>query len=315
MLQFMRGRAASFVTKILFGVLALSFVVWGVEGALTNINNVPPVLVVGKIELDGNQLTAKIDRNLQMLQRSLGTKLDRAQMLQLGLYDQALDRLIGELLIEQEAANLGLKVGDDTLRIIFRGTPGLLNPDGSVDAAMLRQISENSGFPNQAAFLTNLRQQIASGSLLRSISNPPQIPPILSEGISGFKFEQRAIAYAVMNDKLDDPSFKTPDEAKIAAYEKEHPQFFTAPETRKLSYATLSPGQLLAQISIKDDELKTIYTERKEELTRPERRQIEQIPFDSEDQAKTARAKIKDKNGFCRFGEIHEIIGQRLSTR
>ncbi|MCX8507206.1 MAG: peptidyl-prolyl cis-trans isomerase [Alphaproteobacteria bacterium] len=298
MLQSMRGRTASIITKILFGILALSFVIWGVEGAISNIRNVPPVLVVGKIELDGAQLTAKIDRNLQMLQRSLGTKLDRAQMMQLGLYDQALDRLIGELLIEQEAANLGLKVGDDSLRIIFRGTPGLLKSDGSVDVGMLRQISENSGFSNQNAFLTNLRQQVASGSLLRSISNPPPIPSILSEGISGFKFEQRAIDYAVMTDGTDSTS-PMPDAAKIAAYQKEHPQFFTAPETRKLSYATLSPGQLLAQISIKDDELKTVYNQRKEQLTRPERRQIEQIPFDSEDAAKTAHAKLSGKNGFA----------------
>lgn len=306
MLQSMRGRTASYVTKILFVILALSFVTWGVEGFVTNINAVPPVLVVGKVELDGTQVTARINRNLVALQRSLNTKLDRNQMMQLGLYDQALDRLIGELLIDQESQKLGLKVGDDTLRIILRASPGLLKPDGSVDAAALQQVAEASGYGNPSAFLAYLRTQIASGSLLRALALAPAIPPIMEDGIAAFKFEQRRIAYAVLPDGSG-AATQTPDATKIAAYQQEHAQDFTAPEQRKLSYAILTPGQLLAQISLSEDELKTIYGQRKLELSRPERRVIEQISFDSEEEAKSARAKLSGKTGFADLAKAKKL--------
>src|SRR5579885_3369331 len=88
--------------KILYGVLALAFIIWGV-GAVAKVYGEP----ISQRDLD--RATAALQRRYEELFKG------NVQIPGLNLRGQALDQLLDEALLEHEAARLGLAVTDGEL--------------------------------------------------------------------------------------------------------------------------------------------------------------------------------------------------------
>lgn len=92
MLQFLRSSVGSIVIKALFGLLVLSFAVWGIGGE-GNMFGQPSdsVADVGKQKISVNALQDAFRGEVRRL-RPLN--IDEAKARQLGILDQVLERLI-----------------------------------------------------------------------------------------------------------------------------------------------------------------------------------------------------------------------------
>src|SRR6185312_13560583 len=108
MLRFLRKYSSSTGVKILYGVLAALFVIWGV-GAVGGERRDVVATVYGaeitKRDVDG--ATLALQRRYEALFR--GADIVHA----LNLRGQALDQLIEQALLEHEARRLGITVSDD----------------------------------------------------------------------------------------------------------------------------------------------------------------------------------------------------------
>ncbi|MGH7091235.1 MAG: SurA N-terminal domain-containing protein, partial [Stellaceae bacterium] len=112
MLQAIRSQATSFVVKILFGALIVSFAVWGIGDIFRdNGNTDTTVATVGGQDIGMQQVSQQVQAQLNRLRQVFGNDIDIGQAKKLGVVDQALDGLVASTLVDLEINRLGLSIG------------------------------------------------------------------------------------------------------------------------------------------------------------------------------------------------------------
>ena len=110
MLQAIRSRAGSFVVKGLFGLLILTFGIWGIGDIFRNRPTDTVVATVGDESIRAEDLQSALRPALERLSTRFGSAIDLQQAKKLGVIDEILEELIDRSLLDQEAARLRLVV-------------------------------------------------------------------------------------------------------------------------------------------------------------------------------------------------------------
>src|SRR5439155_5532819 len=132
MLRFLRKYSSSAGIKILYGVLAALFILWGV-GAIGGERRQDVAVVYGQAisRRDLEQATASLTRQYEQLLRG------RADLLRgLNLSGQALNQLIEQALLPHEAARLGIAVANAEIDETVKRMPDL-QQNGRFDRNLL----------------------------------------------------------------------------------------------------------------------------------------------------------------------------------
>src|SRR5438876_12105216 len=155
MLRFLRKYSSSAGIKILYGVLAALFILWGV-GAIGGERRQDVAVVYGQAisRRDLEQATASLTRQYEQLLRG------RADLLRsLNLSGQALDQLIEQALLRHEAARLGIAVTDADMVDAITRLPEL-QQNGRYDPSRVEAIKRAGRGPEvTAAIRPNLLKQ------------------------------------------------------------------------------------------------------------------------------------------------------------
>ena len=130
MLNFIRSHAASWVVKVLFVMLILSFAAWGIGDIFRLQRQAGPVITVGDVKIRREAVSQQFDRVIRSMQPLFNNRLDRDQARQIGLLDRAVDQLISEALLQQETQKLGIIATDDVVRHAIQTDPNFQGPDG-----------------------------------------------------------------------------------------------------------------------------------------------------------------------------------------
>jgi peptidyl-prolyl cis-trans isomerase D len=104
----------------------------------------------------------------------------------------------------------------------------------------------------------------------------------------------------------------TPSDDDIQKFYEAHPDMFKAAEFRGFALASLGIADVANDITISDDDIKTAYNERKDELSVPEERQLQQILAPSEDKAKAVEDALAAGQDFAKVATT--IAGQDPQT-
>jgi hypothetical protein len=89
---------------------------------------------------------------------------------------EVLGRLVGEAALEDEAAALGLSVGDETVREQILAIPGFQGVDGSFDREAYRFVLEQNGL-SVAEFEEQIRTETAAGLIRQAVVAGVVFPP------------------------------------------------------------------------------------------------------------------------------------------
>ena len=108
MLQAIRSRAGSFVVKVLFGLLILTFGIWGIGDIFRNRPTDSVIATVGEQNIRAEDLQTAMRRELERLSTQFHAPIDLQQAKKLGIIDDVLGELIDRSLLGQEAARLRL---------------------------------------------------------------------------------------------------------------------------------------------------------------------------------------------------------------
>ena len=116
MLGFMRQHARSSFIKIIFWMIIVVFVFWGVGTMVAGGDKVNVAAMVDGEPISA-QTYARAHERMQRVYRELYRENLNPQILaQLNLGQRALDDLVTEMLLKREAGRLGLRVTDDEVR-------------------------------------------------------------------------------------------------------------------------------------------------------------------------------------------------------
>ncbi len=295
MLQQMRKFASSWLASIFLGLLALSFGVWGVADIFRS-NADTTVATVGDATISQDTFQHEYQNLLRTESQQLGTQLSSEQAQALGLPQQALDQIVSRTAIDAEVARLGLTTSDQDVAEQIKTIPAFAGPTGSFDHNTFLQAIQQAGFTEQS-FIDAVRSDTARSQLLDATSGGLQVPTGYARALFDFLNEQRAVDY------IDVPpsaagAVPKPTDAELETYVKAHTKEFSTPEYRDLTYAEITPDQVMDQVSVTDKQLQTEYELRKSQYQVAEKRGIEQITFPDQKTAEAASAKIAAGTSF-----------------
>ena len=112
MLDIFRSAAKTWIVKLLFGLLALSFVAWGVGDSIRrSAFGTGPAMSVAGTDLSAPEVEAEFKRDVERLQAQAGGRLTLEMARKAGLMENTIQQLSTKLLVDAAAKKLGLAVG------------------------------------------------------------------------------------------------------------------------------------------------------------------------------------------------------------
>jgi peptidyl-prolyl cis-trans isomerase D len=311
MLQSMRKSAKSWVMVVLFGLLILSFAVWGIGDILRpGVKGTAALATVGGTKITFDQFRRQLTRTIELQRQRLGVTLTFRQAYQLGLANQVLQNMISEELLALGAKDAGVTISTDLVSREIREDRNFRNRFDEFDRAIFMRALEQSRL-TEAGYVAARRREIARGQYTGILAANDALPRSLVNRLYRYENEKRVADVVVIADssvkKIPEPS-----EAAIAAYHKKHAKRFTAPELRRIVAIVLTPAEVAASIEVSDADLRRAYQERSAEFLSKERRTVEQMLFSDEATAKKAYAALKAGQAFDKVAK--EIAKQEAGA-
>jgi peptidyl-prolyl cis-trans isomerase D len=283
MLQSLRQHASSWIVKILFGFLILSFSLWGINDIFTGERD-PTVAKVGDAAITFTQLDNAVRQQMARLQPLFGGALDRDQAKQLGLIDQALDTLVDRAAFANAVDDFGLVVTDDMIRRHIQSESAFHNSLGQFDRAQFHRVLAQNGL-NEGTYVAGLRRDLAAAQIMGAVTANTPAPDTLLASLHRYREESR-VADTMTVPASESETPPVPDQAIIEKHYQATIQQFMTPELRTISYVLIDPAALVADVSVSDEQLKAEYEARIAEFTVPEKRDVDQVVLKDEDEAK-----------------------------
>jgi peptidyl-prolyl cis-trans isomerase D len=284
----MRKHARSSFIKIVFWMLIIVFVSWGV-GIMVGGGNKMNVAA----NVDGEAITAqeytRAYENMQRVYQQLYRENFNPQvMAQLNLHQRALDNLVTDLLLRREAQRLGLSVSDDEVRDAILNVPNFQS-DGQFDRARYLATLRGSRL-TPAEFEESQRETLLVTKL----------ESLLTDGLSVSDRELHDL-YALENEKIDVAFVKIPyakyhdtvpvSDTEIHDFYEKNQEAFRQPERVTLTYVAYTPETLAAAVPVSDEAVTAYYETHQGDYETPEKIRVRSIvfvvPADADDAKKT----------------------------
>ncbi len=271
------------------GVLVISFAIWGIGDIFRGFGR-STLAKIGHTEIGIEQFRQLYNERLQTLGRQFGRPITLEQAHALGLDRQIVHQIFGEVLLDERVRVLRLGISDAEIARRITADPTFQGPSGQFDRQRFEQMIRNFGFTEQR-YVAERRREMLREQLLGTIVGPPIAPRAMVEAADRFRNEQRSIDYVLL-DRAQAGEVPAPAPEVLAEYFEQRKAQFRAPEYRNVVAVSLIPSERARSIEVSDADVKKAYDERRVRLTTPERRQIQQIVFPSEEQARAASERI-----------------------
>jgi len=296
MLTALKAQASSWIVKILFALLILTFGIWGIGDIFRVGGRDTAVAEVGPEKISGQEFLREFRAEVNRLQPLFGGRLESEQARQLGLADQVLANLVARALFDVHAADIGLAVSDEQIAQHIRDDSAFRSEQGQFDRLRFDLVLRQNGL-TEAGYVERLRRDIAREQLT-SAAAAVTAPRTMAEIIRGYRAERRVAETLLIADAAaSDPG--PPDEAMLAAFHEENAGRYQAPEYRALTVVRISPADIADEIKVSEDELNEEFLIRRDEFDVPERRRIEQIVLADEAAAQAAAERLRQGADFA----------------
>ncbi len=301
MLNSLRKTGAKVVTFILFGLLILSFAVWGIGDIVRGPAVSSSVLQVGDTQVPREDFDRALRQSMDRIQQMLGQPMDMRQARSFGLVDQVLGELSNRALLDQLSSDMGLVVSDEQLRKAVREISAFQNAAGEFDRVIFDQTLRSANM-TERMLLEQLRRETSQDQINAAVTAGITAPSSLAEILYRYRSERRIAEYLLLpRSGVQAPA--DPDDATLEAFYNDNGSRFMAPEYRSLSYIHLAVADIAAEVILSDEDLRAAFEERRDDFVVPERRQIEQFILPDEAAASAAAEQLATGMDFAAVAE------------
>lgn len=281
-LQSLRKASSTWIFKALLIFLALSFAAFfGVSG--NPFRRVASLITVDDVNIDIQEMNTEYNRLLQSLSDRLGSQInpDRAQ--REGLLEQTIRMIVTRTLLDVAARDVDVIATDAQIRRIIRGSTQFQSAGGQFDKMRFDNYLRVNGY-SEPEFIEIIRGSLERGQYTEALRAGAASPRTLTQTLLRYREEQR-MATVVELRESNITLVEEPSSIDIDTYYADHPREFTAPEYRSVTSAFLAPSDLAKEILVQEDEIAAAFELRRGRFEEPERREIEQVVFASNDEA------------------------------
>ncbi len=294
MLESMRASTQGWIGRvimaILMGLIILSFAIWGIGDIFRGFgaNNLARV---GGVEIGADTLRNAYQTELQRMQRAERRTITNEEAHEYGLDRQVLSELVNEAALDDQARRLGLAISDEEIKKTIVNDDNFKGLTGRFDRQAFDAFLRDEGL-TEKTYMRQQRSVHLRRQIVDALTNGVQLPKALLEAIFRFQMETRSVDYIVFSTASAGP-LPAPSQEELKSYFEINRQLYATPEYRSLVVVPVTPASIAKPDDVSDADARNRYEEVKDErFGAPEKREVEQILFASDAEAKEARAKL-----------------------
>ena len=304
MMDRLREGVNSIAVKIILGLIILSFVFAGVGSYITGGGN-NAAAKVGNTEIGRGEFEQAYQNERNRMQSQLGDYF--SQMLADPAYVESfrksvLDRMINDVLLEQQAESLGLRISDSQIRTMILEMPQFQTA-GQFDQEVYQAALRRAGFGPES-FAEYMRRDLMRNQLVTALQGSEFVLQGEIDTQSKLIAQTRDIRTVTLSVAELAKSVELTEE-EISEYYQQNPLAYTRPEQAKVSYIELSAEALKGQIQVSDEQAEQYYQEHLDKYSTEEQRKVSHILVQGDDEAK-AQAILDELNAGADFAALAE---------
>lgn len=290
--------------KALYALLALTMVGLGGYGAVNFSSGAMELGHVGQRKISVNEYSRALRREIQAFSAQIGKPVSFQDAQAMGIDTNVLQQIVSGATLEDEAARLGVSVGDGQVRDQITSAPALQGPDGKFSRLAYDQYLTQAG-QSGAEFENQLRAELSRTVVQGAVLGGMNTSDALADRLTAWTDEKRNFTYAPLTAANLPTPIPAPTEDQVKAWYDGHHDSYMKPETRKISYVWLKPEDLVDQVQVDDATLKQAYDQHKADYQQPERRLVSRLVFPTDAEAQAAKARL-DKGEVTFEGLVKE---------
>jgi peptidyl-prolyl cis-trans isomerase D len=302
MMDRLREGVNSIAIKIILGLIILSFVFAGVSSYLVGGSN-NAAAKVGGTKISRAEFEQAYQNERNRMQSQLGdyfSNLLADPSYVASFRRSVLDKMVNDVLLEQHAEALGLRIGDEQVRQAIVDMPQFQS-DGKFDQNIYQTALRRAGF-SPDSFATFLRSDLLRNQLLTAVQS--------SDFTLSGEVDAQAALFAQKRE-IRTIKLATDDYAKkiqlsdedLNAYYKSHEDHFMRPEQFKISYLELSADKLKSSIKVTDDEAEKYYQDHADQYATKAQRKVSHILVKDEKQADALLKQLQEGADFSKLAK------------
>ena len=315
MLMAIRDRVMGFVGWLLLGLLFIAFAFFGLNSYFTS-NAKSFAADVNGVEITIPEYQRAYQQLRNRMQRMMGEAYNPAMIDEDALKKSALQQLIREQLILQEAGDDGYAVSKQLVAAQINAVTAFNGDDGAFSVEKYRRVLQQQGM-SPAEFEWRLSRELMANQVTNGIAQTAGVSRQDLESIYRLQTQQRRFSYLELPLQQSAAEVKVSD-SDIEKYYTEHASDFMSPERVKIQYLELKADKLQVSDVPDDQALHALYDEHSDRYVTPEERRARHIlvslpPDAGEDAERKAREKAESLLARLDKGESFEALAKEAS--
>ncbi|PIR37394.1 MAG: hypothetical protein COV35_09890 [Alphaproteobacteria bacterium CG11_big_fil_rev_8_21_14_0_20_39_49] len=291
MLEAMRKGSQNIFVKLLLGILALSFVVWGV-GDVFRGGSSTTIAKVGDEKIGYEEYYNSLQREISRFQQILGRTITPELMQQFDVKKRVLDQMVDNKLIRLRVGELNLRVGDNVVRDIIARESAFYDESGKFNPENFKMALQYNGL-NEKQYVKDIKDEAAIGILVDTLAISPSSMRNTAKTLYRYRNEYRTAELVyIPTDYVKE--VEEPSEADLIQYYQDNTASFAVPENRAVTYLTYGYEDVKNSVQVSEEAMKAEYDDNIESFTEPEKRDVVQYLFEKEEDAQKALEEINE---------------------
>jgi peptidyl-prolyl cis-trans isomerase D len=308
MLQRIHDGLGKWVVVAVLGLIAFSFIFWGIDFGLTGIST-----FAARVNGEEVPLT-EFERELQARQNQYQqlTRTELSEDMRRELRRAVIEDLVQNTALKQRVEQQGYRVSDARLTRSIREIAAF-QVEGQFSIEVYQGLLANQGL-SPTAFEALQREALEVGDLQNGIAASTFLTPAEFRRYIELYNQRREVAYALFETAAFATDVTIDDAAITAHYESNQASYQTA-ETVDLEYIELALADVAATVELTEEDLRAAYEEERARFETVEERRASHILIevpDGEDDA--ARATAESVVTRLRNGEDFAAVAAEVSA-
>ncbi|MGS0690647.1 SurA N-terminal domain-containing protein [Shewanella sp. 0m-4] len=292
MLEKIREGSQGVIAKSILVLVILSFAFTGVSSYLGSSTEVAAATVNGE-EISNSALEQAYQNERSRLEQQLGdmfATLSADDNYMQSVKQSVLERLVAEKLLDQNAAELGLRVSDAQVIAAIKAEPAF-QTDGHFDNDRYQAILRQLGYQANS-FRDMMRTDMTRRQLVATLIGSEFVLPGEAKYLADLQGQTRDIDYKVIDATPFLADISVTDEQIKTYYDSNLGQFIR-PEVVSLDYIELDAKDLASDVTVTDADAQAYYDEHQAQYTQAEKRLAAHILVQLGDDDSAAKAKAE----------------------
>lgn len=287
MMQWIHDRLKGVAFWIFILPLSVTFIFFGVEGAISFTSAQGAGLKVNGETVDPTRIRESYQNQISQLARAYEGEIPEATRKE--VQDSIVNGFVQQQLLTQRAKDAGYQITDEEVAASIRSLPYFQVAGEFSRDAYIALLQQNN--ISMASFEEEQRQQLLSNQLVGGIARSSFLTSREIDEVLALQGEQRDLAYATLPIAPAIAAAK-PTEAQLEAWLKAHVADFRTEEAVSLQFVELRRADIAAKVVVTEASLRAYFDTIKDRYATAEKRRASHILIEAADgvDAKTAAA-------------------------